>query len=376
MHEALRWFSLALGLAIVLGTLASVFTTLVVPRATSSRFLWTVTKLIGRVTIRMVRFFPSYESRDRVIAVVGPFCMVVLFVAWLSVLLLGFGFILWWSGTSDLGHALAASGSSVFTLGFTTVPGHFNEAVEIIAAGAGLLVIALEIAYLPAMYNAFSNREADVTLLATRSGVPAWGPEILTRHQAFGLNAELPDLYASWERWAAAMGETHTNYPTLMWFRSPVPMRSWLTALTAMLDAAALQSSINPSTAPFQTRVLLQMGTNALRSLVSVLKLEYDPDPLPTTPIRLTYDEFLAGVARLEAVDFPFERTPEEAWPHFCGWRVNYEPLVDALTVLVAPPPAPWFLDRPWLGQVPRPSVVNRTPEHPEGDSLIIRKSG
>ncbi len=373
MHEALRWIALFAGIAITLGTLASVFTTLVVPRATSSRFLWTITKLIGRVTIHYVRFFPTYERRDRVIAIVGPFCMIFLFVAWLFTLVLGFGLMIWWHGDADFPHAFAAGGSSVFTLGFTTVPGKINVALEIIAAGCGLMVVALEIAYLPSMYNAFSKRETEVTLLATRGGVPAWGPEVLTRHQAFGLNAELPELYASWERWAAAVGETHTNYPTLMWFRSPVPMRSWLTALTAMLDAAALQTSLQPSTAPFQARICLQMGTNALRSLATVLKLTYDADPLPTAPLRLTYDEYQAGIERMASVGVPFERSPEEAWPHFRGWRVNYEKIVDELTFLVAPPPAPWFVDRPWLGSVPRPTVVNRTPEHPEGDSLIVK---
>ncbi len=54
--------------------------------------------------------------------------------------------------------------------------------LEILAAGVGLLVIALEIAYLPALYNAFAARETEVTLLEGRGGAPAWGPEILARH--------------------------------------------------------------------------------------------------------------------------------------------------------------------------------------------------
>ena len=91
---------------------------------------------------------------------------------------------------------------------------------------------------------------------------------------------------------------------------------------------------------------------------------------MPTSPLRLTHEEFRAGTDRLASVGFPFERSPEEAWPHFHGWRVNYEAIVDALTFLVAPPPTPWFPDRPWLGRDPRPNVINRTPEHPEGARL------
>ena len=117
---------------------------------------------------------------------------------------------------------------------------------EIIAAGLGLLVVALEIAYLPALYNAFASRETEVTLLATRSGTPAWGPEILARHHILENTAELAPLYADWERWAASVSESHTNYPALMWFRSPVSSRSWLLSLVSIMDSAALYHAVSP----------------------------------------------------------------------------------------------------------------------------------
>jgi hypothetical protein len=40
---------------------------------------------------------------------------------------------------------------------------------------------------------------------------------------------------------------------------------------------------------------------------------------------------------------------------------------VDALTLIVSPPPAPWFPDRPELGETRYPLVMNRTPDMPEG---------
>jgi len=42
-------------------------------------------------------------------------------------------------------------------------------------------------------------------------------------------------------------------------------------------------------------------------------------------PIDLTFEEFAEAVAMLEQVGFPLERSAEEAWPDFRGWRVNYE---------------------------------------------------
>ncbi len=34
-------------------------------------------------------------------------------------------------------------------------------------------------------------------------------------------------------------------------------------------------------------------------------------------------------------MDFPIERDPEEAWPEFVGWRVNYEKAAYAIAYAV-----------------------------------------
>jgi hypothetical protein len=68
-------------------------------------------------------------------------------------------------------------------LGFASRPLPSVTAVDFLAAVTGLLVVALQIAYLPVLYAAFSRREILVTTLQSRAGSPAWGPEILARHQ-------------------------------------------------------------------------------------------------------------------------------------------------------------------------------------------------
>ena len=90
------------------------------------------------------------------------------------------------------------------------------------------MIVALQIAYLPALYSSFNRREGLVALLESRAGVPAWGPELLARHQLVGINDTLPELYAGWEVWAADVAESHTTYPVLLLFRSPEPWYSWL----------------------------------------------------------------------------------------------------------------------------------------------------
>ncbi|HWE67455.1 MAG TPA: hypothetical protein VG298_12510 [Acidimicrobiales bacterium] len=371
MMTFLRSAGLVVGILIVLGTALSVFTALVVPRITSSRTMRTIARVLGGTARHILPRLPSYELRDRLMSFVGPAAMVALFVAWLGFLIVGFGLITWWTTGQSFPSALAIAGSSVFTLGVATAPEAGAKSVEILAAGVGFLVIALEIAYLPSLYNAFATRETEVTLLATRSGTPAWGPEILARHFMLDNINELPDLYADWERWAAAVSESHTNYPALMWFRSPVASRSWLLSLVSMMDSAALYSAVSPDETPRQARLCLSMGTNCLRSMARALQIPYDPDPLPTAGIRLRQDEFADGYRRLEEVQFPMERGFEDAWRHFQGWRINYEAIVDVLTKIIVPPPAPWFIERPEMGVVEWPGVRNRTPDKPEGDQLF-----
>jgi hypothetical protein len=365
--EVARSVALVAGVLLVVVTSWSVFTSLVVPRAASSRLQQVVGRVIGGGARFLVPHLGSYETKDRLLSFVGPATMVLLFGLWLGLLVLGFSLILWWSTGSDFASAVGISGSSVFTLGIASSSEAGARTLEILAAGIGLLVIALEIAYLPALYNAFATRETEVTLLATRAGSPAWGPEILARHHWLDTMNELPPLYADWERWAAAVSESHANYPALMWFRSPAPLRSWLLGLVAMMDSAALYHAASPGLTPREARTCLQMGTNCLRSMAGALKIPYDPDPLPTTGIRLSRAEFDEGFRRLEAVGFPLERGADETWRHFRGWRVNYESIVDALSDLVMPPPAPWFAARPGLGIAAWPVILNRTPDEPEG---------
>ncbi len=365
--EVARLVALVAGSFIVVLTVWSVFTSLVVPRATSARLGRTLARSLSSSARRVSPRLPDFEARDRFLSFVGPAAIVFLFVLWLALILVGMAMIIWWTSGVTFADALAVAGSSVTTLGIVTTPGGGPRALEIVTAGLGFGVIALEIAYLPALYSAFATRETEVTLLAARGGTPAWGAEILARHFWLDTMVELPPLYSDWERWAAAVSESHANYPNLMWFRSPVSSRSWLVAIVAMMDSAALYHAVSPEQTPREARLCLSMGIRCMRSMAGALRIPFDPDPLPTAEIRLTKTEFEDGYRRLEEVHFPVERDVDESWRNFKGWRTNYEPIVDALTRLIAPPPAPWFVAQPELGPAEWPIILNRTPDQPEG---------
>ena len=108
-------------------------------------------------------------------------------------------------------------------------------------------------------------------------------------------------------------------------------------------------------------------GRNCVRTLADVFYIPVDTDPRPDAPIELSYDEYLRGVNRLVDIGFPMERTPEEAWPHFRGWRVNYEAPTMALAEIIVATPGPWMGTRSGIGTIGTKRPVDRTPEEPEG---------
>lgn len=361
--------ALVVGATVVVATLSSVIATLVIPRGFTSRLTSAVEAVIHRTYRVAVGRLPSYEAKDRVLSTEAPAVLLGLLATWLVLLLVGFAAVLWAVADVTVAGALRETASSLFTLGFAATPSAGATAVDALAAVSGLVIVALQIAYLPTLYSAFNRREVLVTTLESRAGVPAWGPELLTRHALVNSIDNLPVLYAQWEAWAADVAESHTNYPILVSFRSPKPLRSWVVALLAVMDSAALYLALCPSTAPSETRLSLRMGFTCLRDVATALKVPFDPDPMPDDPISLTYDDYLAGIARMQMQRFPMERTPEEAWPHFRGWRVNYEAVAYALADRTAAVPGQWTGARTRMDATPIPVIPppNRTPEQPEG---------
>jgi hypothetical protein len=365
----MRWITVIPGAVLVAATAMSVLRALVVPRASRNRLLLVIG---GKFVAPIVQWSAvrrrRWEDQERVLAYGGPVALLLVFATWLVGFYVGYALMLWPADHVAFATALREAGSSVFTLGDAFSMRPLATAIDYAAAATGLLVVALEIAYVPTLYGAFNRREVQVTLLQARAGLPAWGPELLARHQVAGMLPRLSDLYAGWEEWAADLTESHTNYPVLLFFRSPHPLRSWVVALLAVLDSAALFLSLNPDEAPVEARLVLRMGFECLREVARALDMPYDDDPLPTTPIELTEDEYAAGIARLEAVGFPMARSAEEAWRHFRAWRINYEPIAYRLAISTNAPPAPWSGPRrPGTAEATAVTFVNRTPDEPDG---------
>ncbi|MEY9965150.1 hypothetical protein ABIA33_003192 [Streptacidiphilus sp. MAP12-16] len=332
-----------LGVIIVLGVFSSVIRTLVIPRPARSSFTRVVRRALFVPFQAVANRCSSNEAKDRVLGPAAPLSILVTLVLWLASFLVGYALLE--VAVSDFGvkAALSEAGSSLFTLGFASSSQRSAlTAVDFCAAATGPITIALQIGYLPALYSAYATRETEVTLLQSRAGSPPWGPEILARYAQADLLDSLVELFVNWERWSAEVNESHTTYPVLILFRSARASRNWLVSLLAVLDAAALHLAFNPSRPQTQVRLALRAGFVCLRDLAEVRGITYNPDPTPDDDLDLDYKRFLDGVARMEQQGFPMERTAEQAWPHFRGWRVNYESLAYQLAYDIDAVPAAW----------------------------------
>ena len=347
------WLGFAGGLFVVLGTLSSVVGTLVVPRSINSRISRAVDGALDALFLRIARRVRSFECCDRILAWQSPLSLLTRLAVWLGLLVAGFALLLLPSLNGRLAAAFSAAGSSLFTLGYAAPTGTGSSTLEYLAAFTGLVVIGLQVGYLPTLYAAFNRRETEVSLLSSRAGVPAWGPEILARTR-WGIddgatNAVLGGLFIAWERWAAEVAESHTTYPTLARLRSPRPLSHWLTSLIAVMDAAALHLALAPSAEPkLAARLALRMGFVALQQIARSMRLPVPEDPDPDGPVSVSFDEFSAAIAMLRELGYPIEKSDKQAWPHFRGWRANYDAPALLLARQLDAPPALWTGPRRW----------------------------
>jgi predicted permease len=111
----------------------------------------------------------------------------------------------------------------------------------------------------------------------------------------------------------------------------------------ALLNSRAGSPSWGPELLA-RTHYALGSGTSALDTLPGF----YGEWERWAADITESHAEFLDAVGRLREVNFPVEREPEAAWPHFVGWRVNYEQAAYAIAAAIDAVPALWSGPRRW----------------------------
>ena len=344
MAILLRAAVFALGFTLFVVTLTSAVKTFVLPRSATDWLTRIVFLAMRRVFGLRLRRTTTYAQRDRIMAFYAPLSLLALLPTWLILVWIGYAGRFWAVGVPTWHQAFRDSGSSLLTLGFAPVEGTVQTVLAFSEATVGLILIALLIAYLPTIYSAFQRREAAVNLLEVRAGKPPSAVEMIERyHRIHGLD-RLDEQWQAWEAWFADIEESHTSLAALVFFRSPRPDHSWITAAGAVLDAAALSLSALDIPSTPQAALCIRAGFIALRRIADVFGIAYTADPhYPEQPISVQRAEFDAACDRLAIEGVPLKADRGQAWLDFAGWRVNYDTVLLALCSITMAPPAAWL---------------------------------
>jgi ion channel len=230
------------------------------------------------------RLAKSTNSRENFLSIYGPLSLLALLTIWALTLVVGFALLHWGIGTtmvSEIGQPrfftdLYFSGTTFFTLGLGDVhtTTRSGELLTIAEAGTGFAFLALLIAYIPGLSQAYSAREVNLSLLDARAGSPPSAYELLRRHNEADAGEELIQFLAEWERWCAQLLESHISFPVLAYFRSQHDNQSWVSALTAILDTSALLMACGQARANWRARLTYAMARHAVVDLCIVFELE------------------------------------------------------------------------------------------------------
>jgi hypothetical protein len=342
------------GLVLVGTILWDVFETVILPRRVTRRLKLTNVfySAIWIPWSGITRRIVHGRAQEKALALFGPLSLLLLLAVWAFGLILGYALI-YWGSNSHLYHQtgepltfwtyLYFSGVTFFTLGYGDVSPiwPFARFLSIVETANGFGLFAIVISYLPVLYQAFSRREASISLLDARAGSPSSAVELLRRHRAEDSFDDLNRLLSEWERWSAELLESHLSYPVLCYFRSQHDNQSWLRALTTILDTCALVMLGLGKTPVWQARMTFAMTRHAVVDIAQVLRtapksVGHSMDRLPDRDldrIQLILEE--------SHIDWVVD---DETRKRLRELRAMYEPYVFELSAVLLMPLPPWIL--------------------------------
>jgi hypothetical protein len=341
-----------LGVVLILTVLWDAFETIILPRRVARRLR--LTSLFYRsiwgpwsgLTTRLT----SGKQREKYLGLFGPLSLIFLLGFWATGVIFGYAIIMWGLheqlNTTEIINFwtyLYISGTNFFTLGYGDITPlePIGRALAVVEAGTGFAMLAIVIGYLPVLYQAFSRREVNISLLDQRAGSPSSAAELLRRHKGSTSAEDLNDFLRSWESWAAELMESHLSYPVLCYFRSQHDNQSWLAAMTTILDTCSLVMVGLGGSHAWQARLTFAMARHAIVDLAQVFRTA--PKKRHSPKERLSHADFERLLAIIE---------PEKGWTEdladaerrLAEMREMYEPYVAALSELLVMPLPPWIL--------------------------------
>jgi hypothetical protein len=346
----MAWLIGIIGVLLIITVLWDVFETIVLPRRVTRRVR--LTRLFYRLTWapwwRIARTIRKKRRQEMALGIYGPLSLLALLTVWAVMVVVGFAVIHFALG-SGIGHItehsgfftdLYYSGTTFFTLGLGDIAplGGAARAVTVVEASIGFGMLALVIGYLPVLYQAFSRREVNISMLDARAGTPPTALELLRRHQEANSMASLDEWLRDWEMWAADLMESHLSYPVLCFFRSQHDNQSWLAALSTVLDTCSLVMVGIDGMPKWQAQLTFKMARHALVDISQI----FNTSPVTGDGSRLTGEQLivLRSVLRDSGVELSNESEDERTLAEL---RDMYEPYTRVLSQYLLMPLPGWM---------------------------------
>lgn len=335
-----------IGIVLIVSVLWDAFETVILPQRVNNRFRPTV--IFYRYTWRTWSAVARHSKsrRDTYLSLFGPLSLLLLLIVWAAGLIFGFAILQWGfgshiataSGHHSFGDSLYLSGSNFFTLGIGDVQPQTTIAriITVVEAGTGFGFLGLVITYLPILYQTFSRREVQISLLDSRAGSPPRAVELLRRVGIYNDRASLETLIREWDHWCAELLESHLSYPAVAFFRSQHDNQSWLATLTLIMDVTALVQVGVDSVPKGPARNAFAMARHAVVDLCQYL----NTPPIKPKVDRLPLSEMPALRDILAEANIPL-REGTEADDYLRYLRRLYEPFVHGIAeglLLTLPP--------------------------------------
>jgi hypothetical protein len=328
-------FSIVIGAVLVIWVLFDVFSAIVLPRRTSTAFRLgpvLLSKILWPAFQKISDFNVLRKWRSQLLAVFASFAFGSLTTIWLTLLTLGYAFILFGMrhdvkpAIDTFQDALYFAGTSLLTLGFGDIVALTwrTRLVVLLAAITGLVFMALQVSYLFTLQSLVQQREQMVNSVVSRTGAPASGIILLLRYKELDIVNALNASFLQWETWIASILESHRAYIILIYFRSTNDTESWLSVLGAMLDAASLLLTSIEDAKVGEADLFYWLAASTVQSFCNRHPLAVDDD------LRMTFEEFEDGLRLLEGAGY--KTVPAaKAWPLFQTRRRGYIGYLNAI---------------------------------------------
>jgi hypothetical protein len=345
-----RGIAIVFGITCAIWLLLSMARTFTFPRPERVWLTTTLFRVARHLAAAIARRFPTQEKRHWILGSFAPVVLLSLPFFWSIGLILSFSGIFWGIDGGSYGSALELSGSSLTTLGFVDADSLLTRSVAIIEGLLGLAIVALVIGFLPTFYGSFSRREVSVGRLTVRAGSPPTPLEFIVRLHRIDRLSNVSERWDEWENWFVEVGETHTTFPALIFFRSARHDRSWLTAAETALDTAALVTALELVRSTGEAQTLIRSGYLALREIADFYNIPPELDLRSHDDLSISRAQFDTLVDELAHHGVFTTVSRDAAWAAFAGWRINYDQALQGLRNLVVDVPSHWELEAPLTG--------------------------